>query len=104
MTIQCEIKHPINHPVEKGFLFSGLHAKAEKFFNNIKTNIANTLEKQRITNERRAALKDLAGLSDETLKDIGISRDNAKWAFNKSTANDTSEELEIFLAIKKACR
>lgn len=101
MTIQCNVEHQVEYSTRKGSYFSDLRTKAGKNLDRLFIRINNTLEKQKIASKRRVDLKELAGLSDETLKDIGISRDNAEWAFNQVSADKNSEELENFLENKK---
>ncbi|MBL1405408.1 MAG: DUF1127 domain-containing protein [Rhizobiales bacterium] len=62
------------------------------------------MDKRSKLQKRRAALKELSSLSDSTLMDIGITRNDAEWAFNKLSKDETSAELETFFKTKKACQ
>lgn len=100
MTIRCETEKPLENRIQ----FSNMNTVISKFTNFLITGVAQYLDKRSKLQKRRAALKELSNLTDSTLLDIGISRHDADWAFNRSSTNETSAELETFLKTKKACR
>jgi|GEM_PF-6417225 len=100
MVISCKT----DKSLEGRFQFSNIKTNISKFSNFLIVRLAKYLDKRSKLQKRRAALKELSSLSDSTLMDIGITRNDAEWAFNKLSKDETSAELETFFKTKKACQ
>lgn len=100
MTTRCEAERSF----ENNSQFSNSIKAPSKIFDNLMVILANYLENKRHLKRRKSALKELQTLSNDSLKDIGISRADAEWAYSQSVADTPSQELENFLQTKKACR
>lgn len=100
MSIHSKIEQSPKNDLSFSGLQNALNNMTERWINAV----ASKLEQRRVVRKRRAALKELSGLSEDILSDIGITRQDANWAQEQSNLEIPSDELTYFLKTKKSCR